>query len=277
MPGGADSNFCLRWNEFEANVSASFRTIRADRDFFDVTLACDASQGRTLQAHKVILSACSTFFKEMLKQQQKAAAVNPASASAMPFIYLRGVKYKDLSALLDFMYHGEVNIAQEELAGFLAVAEDLHIKGLTQGNVSKDLAGSAGTSGTGKRGRGRAPGSAAKRARTSNVTNVTIEDDLNSSGIKNEPLLDPATGASADGAGAADAEAFETSTETFVEGYGDETTTYTYDETVGTEAIAVETSEEPADASATDPNADKGKRRFPSLIRYFKLPRGRSC
>ena len=36
--------------------------------------------------------------------------------------------------ILDFMYHGEVNVAQEELDKFLEVAETLKIKGLTQGS-----------------------------------------------------------------------------------------------------------------------------------------------
>ena len=31
--------------------------------------------------------------------------------------------------MLDFMYMGEVNVAQEELNSFLAVAEDLRVKG----------------------------------------------------------------------------------------------------------------------------------------------------
>ena len=34
--------------------------------------------------------------------------------------------------ILDFMYHGEVNVAQEELDKFLEVAETLKIKGLIQ-------------------------------------------------------------------------------------------------------------------------------------------------
>jgi len=42
------------------------------------------------------------------------------------------VKYTDLQSVLNFMYHGEVNVAQEELNSFLAVAEDLRVKGLTQ-------------------------------------------------------------------------------------------------------------------------------------------------
>ena len=44
---------------------------------------------------------------------------------------MRGFKSKDLNSLLDFIYHGEVNIYQEDLEGFLAIAEELGLKGLT--------------------------------------------------------------------------------------------------------------------------------------------------
>ena len=57
--------FCLKWNDFERNISHAFKDLRDDRDFFDVTLACESSQ---IQAHKVILSACSPFFRGVLKQ-----------------------------------------------------------------------------------------------------------------------------------------------------------------------------------------------------------------
>jgi len=111
--------FCLRWNDFETNISSAFRELRDDKDFFDVTIACDDEQ---IQAHKVILSACSPFFRNILRR-------NPHQH---PLLYLKGVKYTDLQSVLNFMYHGEVNVAQEELNSFLAVAEDLRVKGLTQ-------------------------------------------------------------------------------------------------------------------------------------------------
>jgi len=60
-------------------------------------------------------------------------------------LYLKGVKYTDIQSVLNFMYHGEVNVAQEELNSFLAVAEELRVKGLTQGpnaNSSKPKADS---------------------------------------------------------------------------------------------------------------------------------------
>ena len=111
--------FCLRWNDFESNISTAFRELRDDKDFFDVTLACEDEQ---IQAHKVILSACSPFFRTVLRR-------NPHQH---PLLYLKGVKFSDLQSVLNFMYHGEVNVAQEELNSFLAVAEELRVKGLTQ-------------------------------------------------------------------------------------------------------------------------------------------------
>ena len=116
---GSTEKFCLRWNDFENNISQAFRELREDKDFFDVTLACDDDQ---IQAHKVILSACSPFFRTILRRNRHEH----------PLLYLKGVKYADLVSVLNFMYHGEVNVAQEELNSFLAVAEDLKVKGLTQ-------------------------------------------------------------------------------------------------------------------------------------------------
>ena len=111
--------FCLSWNDFEANISSALKELQRDADFFDVTLVCDDIE--LIQAHKVILSACSPFFKTTLKH----------IPHQHPLLYLKGVMYNDLVRVLHFMYHGEVNIEQDELKSFLAVAEDLTVKGLT--------------------------------------------------------------------------------------------------------------------------------------------------
>jgi hypothetical protein len=54
--------FCLRWNDFESNISAAFRELRDEKDFFDISLAVEDAQHQ-VQAHKVVLSACSPFFR----------------------------------------------------------------------------------------------------------------------------------------------------------------------------------------------------------------------
>ena len=113
--------FCVQWNEFEKDISSAFRHIREDRDFFDITIACEDDQ---IEAHKVILSACSPFFKNVLRRNKHQH----------PLLYLKGVSYKDMDAILNFMYHGQVKIAQDDLNSFLQVAEDLSVRGLTQQN-----------------------------------------------------------------------------------------------------------------------------------------------
>ena len=117
---GTADKFCLKWNDYEQNMNQAFIDIRETSSFLDVTLVCE--DNLQMPAHKVILSACSSFFRKVLEY-------NPHQH---PLLYLRGVRYEDLENIVDFMYHGEVNIAQEELNSFLAVAEDLKIKGLTQ-------------------------------------------------------------------------------------------------------------------------------------------------
>ena len=116
-----EDKFCLQWNEFEANITSGFQDLREEKDFFDVTLACEDEQ---ISAHKVILSACSPFFRTILRR----------NSHPHPLLYMKGVKFTELESILYFMYHGRVNIAQEDLTNFLSVAEDLKVKGLTQNN-----------------------------------------------------------------------------------------------------------------------------------------------
>ena len=77
-------NFLLKWNDFTENSSSTFRCLRKDKDFTNMTLACDGNQ--QIEAHKVILSASSIFFDNILRQ----------SKQSHPFIYIRGVKSRDL-------------------------------------------------------------------------------------------------------------------------------------------------------------------------------------
>jgi len=118
---GSSDNFCLRWNDFESNISTSFRELRDDSEFFDVTLCCDNGTD-IVPAHKVILAACSPLFRKILSRQKN---------QQNPFLYLKGIHLKEMKAVLNFMYHGEVNVAQDSLNNFLAVAEELAVKGLT--------------------------------------------------------------------------------------------------------------------------------------------------
>ncbi|CAG7834078.1 unnamed protein product [Allacma fusca] len=115
-PEGAQQ-FCLRWNSYPATVATQLAALRATEDFVDVTLACD---GRQLKAHKLVLSACSPYFMQLLK----------STPCQHPVIFLRDVGFRQLVALLEFMYAGEVNVSQVELPALLRTAESLQVRGL---------------------------------------------------------------------------------------------------------------------------------------------------
>lgn len=116
--------FCLRWNDYQDNVMATLSDLRQEEDFFDVTLAVD---GRQLRAHKLILSACSFFFRRLLR-------ANPAPN---PVVVLWDVAYEDMVNLIDFMYNGEVRVKHASIQSFLAVAEKFRVRGLCQNESSR--------------------------------------------------------------------------------------------------------------------------------------------
>ena len=57
-------NYNLMWGDFTSNLSLTVKDLRNDADFLDVSIACEDD---TIDAHKVILSACSNLFKQMLR------------------------------------------------------------------------------------------------------------------------------------------------------------------------------------------------------------------
>ena len=112
--------FCLKWNEFQDNLSSTFSEWRNTEDAFtDVTLACDNDQ--FMESHKIVLSAASPFFMKLLQRTRR---------QEHPLIYLRGIEAKNLTSVLDFIYHGQANVQQEDLQNFLNLGQELQLKGL---------------------------------------------------------------------------------------------------------------------------------------------------
>ena len=118
--------FCLKWNDFETNVSKSFGLLRNEDYLHDVTLVCD--DNRQVSAHKLVLSACSDFFKSLFKNNKHQN----------PLICLEGISSKELQDILDYMYNGETNIFQECLDKFLSIAQRFKITGLLQNEEDND-------------------------------------------------------------------------------------------------------------------------------------------
>jgi len=122
----SDEKLCLKWNDFQENTISAFGILREDKEFVDVTLACE--DGQQMEAHKVILASSSPFFMSLLRTNKHPH----------PLIYMKGMKSEDLVAMVDFLYYGEANVYQGNLDSFLAMAEELKLKGLTGNNEPKE-------------------------------------------------------------------------------------------------------------------------------------------
>ena len=112
--------FTLSSNDFGQNCQTVFQELWNDREFSDVTLATD--DGRQVNAHKIVLSSCSQFFRSLLSK-------NP---HPHPLIYLMGVKVKELDGLISYIYKGHCDMRQEDLDDFLKAGKDLLIRGFNQ-------------------------------------------------------------------------------------------------------------------------------------------------
>ena len=119
--------FCLKWNDFHSNVSKSFGRLRHENEFYDVTLVSDDQ--KQVSAHKLILSSCSKYFRNILKQNKHEN----------PLLCLDGITFSDLNNVMDYIYYGEVNVYQEDLERFLKIAERLRLEGLIGGDDFKSI------------------------------------------------------------------------------------------------------------------------------------------
>ncbi|RWS31104.1 Protein bric-a-brac 1-like protein [Leptotrombidium deliense] len=115
--------FCLKWKNHASNFTKCLIESMVEESFVDVTLACEDG---SLKAHKLVLSTCSLYFKELLKS-------NPCKH---PIVIFKDMKMRDLKAIVDFMYKGEVNISRNQLSTLLKTAEILRVKGLTESSES---------------------------------------------------------------------------------------------------------------------------------------------
>ncbi|XP_047741756.1 longitudinals lacking protein, isoforms H/M/V isoform X11 [Hyalella azteca] len=107
----------LKWNNHRSTFIHVLGILRDKQLYTDATLACD---GKFYSVHKLVLSTCSDYFSAMLDRTNCKS----------PVIVLKDIKCEDLEALLDYMYLGEVNVRQSDLATLIKAAECLRVKGL---------------------------------------------------------------------------------------------------------------------------------------------------
>ena len=90
----------LKWKDFQWNISKSFRRLRCEEEMLDIQLV--GEDQIQVSAHRLVLSACSPYFRNILRQNKHSNLT----------LCLEGVDSRHLNSLLDYIYHGEVQIHQ---------------------------------------------------------------------------------------------------------------------------------------------------------------------
>jgi hypothetical protein len=113
-------HYCLRWNNHQSNLLGVFSQLLEAESLVDVTLA--SAEGHSLRAHKVVLSACSSYFRSLFLDHP----------NRHPIVILKDVCFAELRTLVEFMYRGEVSVETCRLSALLKTAESLKVKGLAE-------------------------------------------------------------------------------------------------------------------------------------------------
>jgi len=124
----AGEQYCLKWTNYQRNVTTSFKALLDNEEFIDVTIS---AEGLSCPAHRVVLSASSPYFRDLL---------GGLKAWQHPVLVLKDIPHVDIVAILDFIYNGKVDISQDKLQSFLRTAQFLQISGLVEenGNCRED-------------------------------------------------------------------------------------------------------------------------------------------
>lgn len=107
----------LKWNTHQLALLNTLSTLRDKQVYTDVTLSCG---DQFYPAHRLVLSACSTFFARTLE----------VANCRSPMLLLHGIEQSTLEQLLMFMYDGQVTISRNDLANLVKAAQWLGVKGL---------------------------------------------------------------------------------------------------------------------------------------------------
>ena len=116
----------LLWHTYSDHLREMLHELQTSEELVDIRLVCDDK--RILKAHKIVLSACSTFFKSIFNNHSLNSSV----------IYLRGIKHQEMQHILQYMYTGVATFHSEGLNEFLSVAKELDIKEINKhGDLSE--------------------------------------------------------------------------------------------------------------------------------------------
>ena len=110
----------INWHTYSDHLKEMLHEMMKSNELADVTLVCDDK--KQFKAHKIVLSACSSVFRRIIKDLPKNGSV----------IYLRGIQHQEMESILEYMYLGIATFYQERINEFLNVAQNLEIKEISE-------------------------------------------------------------------------------------------------------------------------------------------------
>jgi hypothetical protein len=110
--------YCLRWNNHKSNLVEILEALIKMECYVDCTIYVDNHV--QFKAHRVVLAACSPYFQAILQDapQDHCSIIFP------------GVQEFEMRTLLEYIYAGEVNIAESQIPRIMKIAKMLEVKGL---------------------------------------------------------------------------------------------------------------------------------------------------
>ena len=115
MGSNNQEEFLLKWNDHHNSFFVIMEELCASELLTDVTLACG---GQIFETHKIMLCACSNFFRQILTKPRP---------DRHPIVFLKDVDPKHLEQLLQYMYQGEINVLQDDLPPLIETARALQV------------------------------------------------------------------------------------------------------------------------------------------------------
>lgn len=126
MGGPEGQTYCLRWNNHKSNLVEILDVLIQKECYVDCTIYVDGQE--QFKAHRVVLAANSPYFQSILQD----VPMDHCS------ILVPGVQPFEMRALIEYMYTGEVNVTQSQIARIMIIAKQLEVKGLYDMTDLKD-------------------------------------------------------------------------------------------------------------------------------------------
>ncbi|XP_052754734.1 protein bric-a-brac 1-like [Galleria mellonella] len=116
------TKFTLSWDAYQKNFCTGLGSLQQNGEFVDMTLAAD---GHHVRVHQLVLALASPYLKALITSID----------CPHPVVFLNKISYKTLCNILEYVYTGEVVVAQEDINSLVEAGQALRIKGLEDMNV----------------------------------------------------------------------------------------------------------------------------------------------